>query len=482
MVSLSLSGPIGRFLRLSFMGLARSVGFIHFYPRRDRGLLESGGPSADAISIDDEPDAEYEKILRFRANQSRWRVKDRVGETMTDKVVLAYSGGLDTSVCVRWLNKERNLQVVAFSANLGQEESLEPLGERAVEAGASSCHIIDLRERFVHDYIWRAVKANAAYEQGYLLATALGRYLIATEQVRIAHEEGAKYIAHGCTGKGNDQVRFEAAVAALDPKLKVIAPVREWNMKSREEEIEYARKYNIPLPPPKVSKYSYDRNLWGTAIECGELEDPWAEPPADAYVMTTAPEDAPDQSQYVDLEFEGGVPVALEGEKLGGVELIEKLNKIAGRHGVGRTDFVENRLVGIKSREVYEAPAGTVIYTAHRALEALTLSRDVLHFKDLLSQRYAELIYTGLWFSDLRRALDAFFDQVNTDVVGSVRLKLYKGSCVAVGRKSPRSLYSKAMATYTPEDQFDHKASAGFIHIWSLPLKGESRRRKDPTQ
>ncbi len=395
-----------------------------------------------------------------------------------DKVVLAYSGGLDTSVCVDWLTRHKNLSVVAFMANLGQGEYLEPLGERALEIGAVSAHVRDLREPFVNDYIWPALKANACYERGYLLATALGRYLITEELVRIAKDEGARLIAHGCTGKGNDQVRFETAVAALDPTLKVVAPLREWDLGSRDEEIEYAQKHNVPLPPPKVSKYSYDTNLWGASIECGELEDPWTEPPNDAFVMSVAPEEAPDEPAYVEIEFDAGLPTALDGEKLDGVELIDRLNKLAGSHGVGRTDCVENRLVGIKSREVYEAPAGWVIHTAHRALEAITLTREVLHFKEPLSERYAELVYNGLWFSDLRRALDAFFDEVNSNVTGTVRLKLYKGSCTAVGRTSPKSLYDMKLATYTTEDVFDHAASTGFIHIWSLPVRAESQRRQ----
>ena len=395
-----------------------------------------------------------------------------------DKVVLAYSGGLDTSVCVGWLAREKNLDVVAFLANLGQGESLEPLGERALKTGAVAAHVRDLRQPFVSDYIWPAVKADACYEGNYLLATALGRYLISDELVRVAQAEGARYVAHGCTGKGNDQVRFETSVASLDPTLKVIAPLREWDLGSRQAEIDYANQNGIPLPPAKVSKYSYDTNLWGASIECGEMENPWTEPPDDAFVMTTPPEKAPDKPVYVELSFDRGIPVALDGEKLTGLELIARLNKIAGAHGVGRTESVENRLVGIKSREVYESPAGWVIYTAHRALEALTLSRDVIHFKQPLSDRYAELVYTGLWFTDLRRALDAFFNEVNLVVTGAVRLKLYKGSCAVVGRTSPNSLYDMKLATYTPEDAFDHKASTGFIHIWTLPVRAESRRRQ----
>jgi argininosuccinate synthase len=394
-----------------------------------------------------------------------------------DKVVLAYSGGLDTSVCVHWLKAEKHLSVVTMVADLGQDEDLEPLGERATAAGAESCHVVDVKKTFVTDYCWRAVKAGAVYEQGYLLATALGRPLIASELVRVAHEEGARYVAHGCTGKGNDQVRFECTVAALDPSLRSIAPVREWALKSREQELQYAKDHDVPLPPPKITQYSYDLNLWGVSIECGILEDPWAAPPKDAYVMTVSPEEAPDRPETVEIDFEKGVPVAVNGKKLSPVRIVTTLNKIAGKHGVGRSDLVEDRLVGIKSREVYEAPAATVIHAGHRALEAVTLSRDVILFKEPLSQHYARLIYEGKWFSDLRYALDAFFDKVNDVVSGTVRVRLFKGSAVVEGRKSASSLYSKKLATYSGEDAFDHTMSKGFIGIWSLPLRAEGERR-----
>jgi len=394
-----------------------------------------------------------------------------------DKVVLAYSGGLDTSVCVHWLKAEKKLSVVTMVADLGQDENLEPLGERASAAGAEACHVVDLKETFVTEYCWRAVRANAMYEGGYLLATALGRPLIASQLVRIAQQEGARYVAHGCTGKGNDQVRFETTVAALHPSLGCIAPVREWDLKSRDEEVAYAKKNNIPLPPAKVTQYSYDRNLWGASIECGVLEDPWASPPNDAYVMTVPAEEAPDEAETVEIGFEYGVPVSLDGKELAPVAIVTTLNKLAGKHGVGRSDLVEDRLVGIKSREVYEAPAGTVIHVAHRALEAITLSRDVILFKEPLSGHYARLIYEGKWQSDLRRALDAFFDEVNRVVSGTVRVKLYKGTAVVEGRKSANSLYSKGLATYSDEDVFDHTMAKGFIGIWSLPLRSEGKRR-----
>ncbi len=395
-----------------------------------------------------------------------------------DKVVLAYSGGLDTSVCVKWLKVVKGLEVVTMCADLGQEEDLEPLGGRATAAGASGCHVIDVKDKFVTQYCWRAVKANAAYENGYLLATALGRPLIASELVRIAHEEGAKYIAHGCTGKGNDQVRFECTVAALDPSLKNIAPVREWDLKSRDEEVQWAKDNDVPLPPPKVTQYSYDLNLWGVSVECGALEDPWTAPPKDAYVMSKDPLDAPEKPEFVEIGFEKGIPVTVNGRKMPPVKLVQTLNKLAGAHGVGRSDLVEDRLVGIKSREVYEAPGATVIMNAHRALEAVTLSRDVILFKEPLTQMYSRMVYEGKWFTDLRHALDAFFDKVNEVVTGTVRVRLYKGQAIVEGRKSPNSLYSKELATYSAEDVFDHTMAKGFIGVWSLPMRAEGKRRE----
>jgi len=392
------------------------------------------------------------------------------------KVVLAYSGGLDTSVCIHWLKSKKNLDVIAFSANLGQGEYLEPLGERAVSAGAESAHIADLREKFVAEYIFPALRAGAFYHGGYLLATALGRPLIASEMVKVAKENNCEYVAHGCTGKGNDQVRFDVSIAALAPELKVIAPLRQWSMKSREEEIEYAKKYEIPVDTTHKSKYSIDRNLWGISIECGELEDPWTEPPEDAYLMTKSPQEAPDEPTYMEIEFEKGLPVALDGERLKDVELIEKLNEIGGANGVGRIDSVEDRLVGIKSREVYEAPAATILFAAHRALESITLGRDLLQFKETLSQKYGQLVYNGLWFSEFKKSLDAFFDYTQRFVSGTVRVKLYKGNCIVVGRKSPYSLYEKKLATYSREDVFDHAAAEGFIYVFRGPLEAEAKR------
>jgi len=394
-----------------------------------------------------------------------------------DKVVLAYSGGLDTSAAIPWLREERGLDVVTFSADLGQGEELGPVAERAKASGAIEVRVEDLREVFLEEFVWPAVRASASYGR-YLLATALGRPLIARELARIGRETGARYVAHGCTGKGNDQVRFEATIAALAPEIRVIAPLREWGLKSREEEIAYAEKHGVSVPVTKEAPYSYDRNLWGQAIECGALEDPWTSPPEDAYLMTVSPEKAPDKAETIELEFEKGVPVGLDG-RTGAVELVGRLNELGGRHGVGRVDVIEDRLVGIKSREVYESPGATIISAAHRALEEATIPREVLAVQPLLSQRYGELVYNGLWFGRLRETLDGFFDVSQASVSGTVRLKLYKGNCIAEGRKSAESLYDKDLASYTAADTFDHSAALGFVRIWSLPLKLEAAKRRE---
>lgn len=391
---------------------------------------------------------------------------------MSDKIVLAYSGGLDTSVILKWLQLNYNADVITFSADLGQGEKLEQVREKAKKAGAVKVYIEDLRDEFVKDYVFPALQARAVYESKYTLATALGRPLIAKRLVEIAREEGADAIAHGATGKGNDQVRFDVTAQALAPELKVVAPVREWDMKSRDEEIEYAIKHNIPVETTKESPYSLDVNLWGRSIECGVLEDPWAEPPEEVYEMTKSQIDAPEEPQYVEIEFEKGIPVGLNGEKMSGVELIEELNKIGGKHGVGRIDLVENRLVGIKSREIYECPASTILFIAHQGLEELTLDRETLHYKDAtVSGKYAEMVYYGLWFHPLRKALDALITETQRNVTGVVKVKLHKGSCVLVGRRSSYSLYDHSLATYDKEDAFDHQASIGFIKIWGMPLK-----------
>lgn len=393
------------------------------------------------------------------------------------RIVLAYSGGLDTSICIHWLKATKGYQVIAFAANLGQGDDLAPLAQRALATGAVGAHVLDLRETFVRDYVFPMLKANAVYESGYLLNTAIGRPLIAKELVRLALENNCRAVAHGCTGKGNDQVRFEAAVAALAPQLEVVAPLREWSFKTREEELEYADKHNIPVTVKRDKLYSIDRNLWGCSIECGALEDPWQEPPEDAWQVTTSPREAPDKPTVLEIAFEQGVPAAVDGQSMSPVEIIETLNRIGGENGVGRIDMIENRLVGIKSREVYEAPGATILYHAHRAIEDVTLGRDVRRTKDALSQKYAELIYNGLWFTDLRRALDAFFDSTQEFVSGVLRVQLYKGQCTVLGRQSPHSLYSRGLATYSAGDTFNHESAAGFLDFWNLPIRAQGQRR-----
>ncbi|MBL7151135.1 MAG: argininosuccinate synthase [Candidatus Omnitrophica bacterium] len=390
------------------------------------------------------------------------------------KVVLAYSGGLDTSCIVRWL-KEQGYQVICFVADLGQGlgrgEDLAAIEERALAAGAAKVYIKDLQEEFIKDFILPALKANAIYEGKYLLATALGRPLIAKHLVQIAHKEKADLIAHGCTGKGNDQVRFEVTAAILDPKLEVLAPVREWEFKSREEEIEYARMFNIPVDVTKKKPYSIDRNIWGVSIEAGILEDLEQEPPEDAYLITKSPTYLSGYPKYIEVYFEKGVPRRLDGKAHKLKNLISELNEIGGLHGVGRSDLVENRLVGIKSREIYEAPGATILYTAHKELESLVLDRECAHFKELVALKYSELVYNGLWYSPLKKALDAFVNSTQGHVSGSVRMKLFKGNCIAVGRKSKHSLYKKELSTYGKEDKFDQKLAEGFIKIWAMPYK-----------
>lgn len=387
------------------------------------------------------------------------------------KIVVAYSGGLDTSVMVKWLKQKYRAEIITATGNLGQGKELTGVREKALKTGASKAYIRDLTLEFVEQYCFPALRAGALYEGAYPLATSLGRPLIAKMLVEIARKEQAGMIAHGCSGKGNDQVRFEVSIGALAPECTVIAPLREWEFKSREEEIAYARKHSIPVSATRSSPYSIDDNIWGTSIECGALEDPARQPPEDAYQRTTRPEDAPDKPGYVTLGFEKGIPVALNGKRSGPVILLKSLNRIGGAHGIGRIDLVENRLVGIKSREIYEAPAATILHFAHTELERLTLDKAVFDTKAKLSQDYANLVYNGLWYSPLRAALDAFVGETQKRVSGSVKLKLFKGTLAIAGRRSPFSLYNTSLATYTNEDQFDHRASEGFIKIFGLPLK-----------
>ncbi len=394
-----------------------------------------------------------------------------------EKIILAYSGGLDTSVAIPWLAERFDADIIAVTMDLGQGKELDDVRERALAVGAKRAHVIDLREEFARDYILPALQAGALYEGRYPLATALGRPLIAKHLVEIGRIEGSKTIAHGCTGKGNDQVRIDVSARALEPQVKVIAPARIWGL-TRPEEIQYAKERNIPVPATVDSPYSTDSNLWGRSIECGCLEDPWCEPPDDIYTLTKSPAEAPDRAAYVEIEFEKGVPVKINGVAMGLVELISSLETIAGAHGVGRLDMVENRLVGIKSREIYEAPAAVALHTAHKELESLVIPRDLERLKRQLGVVYADLVYNGLWFTPTREAIDAFVAKVQERVTGVVRLKFFKGDCRVVGRKSPYALYDHALATYDAGDAFDHTAAEGFVKIWGLPV--ETAARKSP--
>lgn len=390
---------------------------------------------------------------------------------MPKKIVVAYSGGLDTSVMVKWLNDKFDAEIITATGDLGQKAELEGLEEKAIKTGAVKAVIKDLRYEFVTEYIWKALKAGALYEGEYPMATAIGRPLLAKMLVDIALEEGADFVAHGCTGKGNDQVRFEVGVQTLAPQLGIIAPLREWEFKSREEEIDYAIEQKIPIKISKEKPYSIDENLWGIAIECGVLEDPTNAPPADAYQITTDPKFAPEDSEIVTITFEAGIPVSLNNTITYPVEIIDKLNEIGGKHGIGRLDLIENRVVGIKSREVYEAPAATILHKAHHELEKLVMDKETFRFKQGVSDKVANLIYDGLWFTPLFNALISFVDSTQKNVTGEVKVELYKGNLSILSRSSVYSLYSKELATYTIEDTFDHKASEGFMKIYGLPYK-----------
>ena len=390
------------------------------------------------------------------------------------KIVLAYSGGLDTSVAVPWLQENYDAEVITCTIDLGMVD-LETIRQRAGAVGASEAVTVDGRETLVHEFLWPALRAGAIYEGQYPLATALGRPLIARYLAAVAQEHNADAVAHGCTGKGNDQVRIEIGVSTLAPGVSLIAPIREWGM-NREDEVAYARARRLPIAPSN-SKYSTDENLWGRSAEAGDLEDPWAEPPEDAYEWTVSPAAAPDAPAYAELRFEQGIPTAVDGETMAGVDLISHLNRLAGAHGVGRIDHVENRLVGIKSREVYEAPAAVLLHTAHRALETMTLSRAQSRFKDRIAQEYAELVYNGLWYTSHRRDLDAYVDSTQRHVTGSVRLRLHKGSCTVAGRAADRPLYSYGLATYDRADEFDHTAAKGFIDLYGLPARTQRQQQ-----
>jgi argininosuccinate synthase len=394
-----------------------------------------------------------------------------------NKVVLAYSGGLDTSVIIPWLKDNYGCEVICYAADVGQDEELDGLEERALKSGASKLYIGDLTKEFVDEFIFPTLKAGAIYEE-YLLGTSFARPLIAKKLVETAHQEGADAIVHGATGKGNDQVRFEVAIHALDPDLKIIAPWRIWDISSREDEIAYAQSKGIDLPVKKERPYSVDRNIWHVSHEGADLEDPANSPQNDLYLLITPPEKAPDAPTFVEIGFEQGVPKTIDGKEYDSVSLLRTLNKLAGENGVGILDIVENRLVGMKSRGVYETPGGTVLYNAHRCLESLNLDRDTMHFKGLVAQRYAELVYDGLWYSPLREALDAFVNETQKTVTGTVKMKLYKGNCTSVAMESPYSLYHQGIASFGYSELYDHKDAAGFINLFSLPLKVRGLMRK----
>ena len=390
-----------------------------------------------------------------------------------NKVILAYSGGLDTSIIIPWLKENYDLEVIACCVDVGQGDELDTVRLKAMSTGASKVYVIDARKEFAEDYVMPTLKAGAVYEDKYLLGTSMARPLIGKKLVEVAEKEGAKYIAHGCTGKGNDQVRFELAIKALNPDIQVIAPWREWNIKSREQAVDYAEARGIPLPVTKERPYSMDRNLWHLSHEGADLENTWNPHPTDIYLLTTSPENAPDEPELVEIEFEKGIPTKLNGTALNAMTMIEKLNEIGGKHGIGIMDMVENRLVGMKSRGVYETPGGTILYNAHKELEYITLEKQTMRFKQMVSSKYAELVYDGLWFTPLKDALDAFVDSTQQNVTGVVVMKLYKGSCIISGMSSKYSLYNKDFATFgeNVDNIYNQKDAEGFINLFGLPVE-----------
>lgn len=405
--------------------------------------------------------------------------KEIVNDGEMTKVVLAYSGGLDTSVIIPWLKENyQNCQVIAVCGDVGQGDELDIVYEKALESGASKCYIVDLKKEFVKDFVWPVIKAGSKYEGKYLLGTSVARPLIAKALVDVAKKEGAQYICHGATGKGNDQVRFEVSIAALSPDTKIIAPWREWDIKSREDAIDYAKDHGIEVPVTKKRPYSMDRNVLHLSHEGGDLENPENEPIDDLCLICTRPEEAPDQAEYIVIDFEKGQPVAINGEKFDEpLALLEKANEIGAKHGIGILDMVENRLVGMKSRGIYETPGGTLLMEAHQLLESLTLDRDTASFKSHIAIKYAQLLYDGLWYTPLKQALDAFIDSTQETCTGQIKMKLYKGNCIPAGIKSPYSLYSEEIATFGEDDVYDQKDAEGFIHLFSLPLKTNARMR-----
>lgn len=405
--------------------------------------------------------------------------KEIINDGEITKVVLAYSGGLDTSVIIPWLKENyQNCQVIAVCGDVGQGDELDIVYEKALKSGASKCYIVDLKKEFVKDFVWPVIKAGSKYEGKYLLGTSVARPLIAKALVDVAKKEGAQYICHGATGKGNDQVRFEVSIAALSPDTKIIAPWREWDIKSREDAIDYAKDHGIEVPVTKKRPYSMDRNVLHLSHEGGDLENPENEPIDDLCLICTRPEEAPDQAEYVVIDFEKGQPVAINGEKFDEpLALLEKVNEIGAKHGIGILDMVENRLVGMKSRGIYETPGGTLLMEAHQLLESLTLDRDTASFKSHIAIKYAQLLYDGLWYTPLKQALDAFIDSTQETCTGQIKMKLYKGNCIPAGIKSPYSLYSEEIATFGEDDVYDQKDAEGFIHLFSLPLKTNARMR-----
>ena len=403
------------------------------------------------------------------------------GTRMTSKrIVLAYSGGLDTSVAIPWLQDRYQAEIITMTVNLGNLPEMESIHDKALKTGAISAITVDVTQEFLERYAFPSLQANATYEGQYHLATALGRPLITQHLIKLAQEEGAFAIAHGCTGKGNDQVRFETSAVILDPNITVLAPAREWNM-TRPEEVEYARQRGIPVPSG-TNPYSTDENIWGRSIESGVLEDPWVTPPDDVFLWTRSISEAPEEPVELELTFQSGIPVAVNGDELSAVPLVTLLNELAGTHGIGRVDHIENRLIGIKSREIYEAPAAAILHTAHRALETMTLGKQQQRFKERVAQEYADLIYNGLWFTPLRSDLQAFVSSTQRHVTGTVRLSLNKGNIIVTGRKAPRSLYSFNLATYDKDDVFDHTAATGFINLYSLPFRTQAAIQDDPTE
>lgn len=394
-----------------------------------------------------------------------------------EKIVLAYSGGLDTSICIKWLQEKYDFDVIALSIDMGEQKDLEAVRQKALDVGAVKSVVIDGKDLLAESYIKSALKANALYEGKYPLSSALSRPLISALLVETAEKEGAVAVAHGCTGKGNDQVRFEVCIKALNPDLKVVAPVREWGM-TRDEQIQYAKEKGIPVPVNLDNPFSIDANIWGRACEAGVLENPWNEAPEEAFAWTNPIENTPDEPEYVEITFEKGVPVALDGKGLSLADIIETLNEVGGKHGVGRIDHIENRLVGIKSREIYESPAATILIHSHKEMEFLTLTREVSKFKPIVEQQFTQMLYDGLWYSPLRQALDAFIDETQQFVTGKVRVKLFKGNAMVVARQSDNSLYNEALATYEKGDMFDHDAAVGFIKLWGLPTEIHAKNQK----